>query len=332
MPLPDGIREAEWPPGAPRGGSPHDFLRMVPDFEALLEEVRPDLVHAGPIQSCAFLAALAGFHPLLAMSWGSDILVDADRDGIWRWMTRYTLLRADLLLCDCNAVRSKVHGLVPYPDEQIVQFPWGVDLDRVAPGPEFLRLRYREGWEDAFVVLSTRSWESIYGIETLLEAFRRAHDEDPRLRLVLLGSGSLAPQVRDFIAAHGLRNVVTEPGEVPHERVSEYFRAADAYVSCALSDGTSVSLLEALATGLPVVVTDNPGNREWVVPERNGWLAPAADTQAFARLLREAARLPSPDRERIAEENRRVAESRADWKTNSNLLLDAYERLGKRAR
>ena len=47
-------------------------------------------MHGGTIQTCAFLTALVGFHPLLAMSWGSDILVDSKRDKFWTWMTRYT--------------------------------------------------------------------------------------------------------------------------------------------------------------------------------------------------------------------------------------------------
>ena len=48
----------------------------------------------------------------------------------------------------------------------------------------------------------------------------------------------------------------------------KWFRAADTYISCAQSDGTSVSLLEAMATGLPLIVTDIPSNREWVVEGR----------------------------------------------------------------
>ena len=62
----------------------------------------------------------------------------------------------------------------------------------------------------------------------------------------------------------------------------KWFRAADAYVSCAQSDGTSVSLLEAMATGLPAVATDIPSNREWVVDGQNGWLATDASAEEFA--------------------------------------------------
>ena len=64
---------------------------------------------------------------------------------------------------------------------------------------------------------------------------------------------------------------------ISQERLPDYFRAADLYVSCSLSDGSSVSLFEAMATGLPVVVTEAPGNHEWVLTSDNGWLAAPGD-------------------------------------------------------
>src|SRR5207244_9134549 len=105
------------------------------------------------------------------------------------------------------------------------------------------------------------------------------------------------------------------------------FRAVDLYVSCSLSDGSSVSLLEAMATGLPVVVSDTPGNREWVVSGKNGWLAPVGDADAFAGHLITSIRSGSSARARISQANRGIAERRADWSRNSGQLRPAYERL-----
>ena len=66
------------------------------------------------------------------------------------------------------------------------------------------------------------------------------------------------------------------------EEVYAHFRAADVYLSCAHSDGTSISMVEALASGLPVVVTDLPSNREWIAPGSNGWLGRLGDAASFA--------------------------------------------------
>ena len=137
-PLPDGVRLVEWPQS--RGALTRDSPRaLMPDFVRVLDRVRPDLVHAGPVQSCGYMTALSGARPFLVMSWGSDVLVDADRDSDSLQITRDTLGQSDMLLCDCDAVRQKVQSLVPYPDERIVQFPWGIDLREFRPGQDVLR-------------------------------------------------------------------------------------------------------------------------------------------------------------------------------------------------
>ncbi len=317
-PVPDGVREL-----APLGGG-EDRLRLVPRLEAVLEQVQPDVVHAGPIQSCAFLTALAGFHPLLAMSWGSDLLVDAHRDEFWEWMTRYTLRRADRLITDCAEVSEAAVRIAGVPRERIVQFPWGVDLGRFHPGPDTLGLRRRPGWEDGILVIATRSWEPGYGVLHLLAAFAEAHAKAPRLRLALLGSGSQRAQVEGFLREQRLEKAVLLAGAVAAERLPEYFRAVDLYASCAYSDGSSLSLLEAMATGLPVLATDRASNREWIAEESQGRLAPFGDVGAIAAGMVELAGLSAAGRREAAVRNRAVVEQRADWKRNAARLLEAY--------
>ena len=326
--LPDGITLAEWHDVPGRKIVADACLPIVPSFEKIVSQIGPDLVHAGPIQSCGFIAAMSGFHPFLAMSWGSDILADADKDEFWRWITCYTLRRSDMLLCDCDAVSAKVVNLVGYPKQRILQIPWGVDLKAFSAGPAPNDVRSKLGWEDAYIVLSTRSWETIYGIEVVLSAFQKAHAQESRMRLVLLGSGSLSAQIEDFIKRHELTDAVYAPGAIVPEDIPDLYRVADLYISSTHSDGTSVSLLEAMASGLPVIVTDIPGNREWVQHGVNGWLARDNNTEEFARLLLLAANLSPEDLHRMANENRLIAEDRADWNRNFEKLLNAYESLG----
>jgi L-malate glycosyltransferase len=331
-PLPAGVHIVPWSAGRRTISGPESCWQLMPEFCEILHQLDPDLVHAGPVQSCGLMTAIAGIHPFLLMSWGSDILVDADRDKMWQWMTRYTLERSDMLACDCNAVRAKVQQIVPYAADRIVQFPWGVDLHKFSLGSGPSPVRERAGWQDAFIVISTRSWEPVYGIDVLLKGFATAYTRESRLRLLLLGNGSLESELNQLIEKLGIREVVLRPGRTGQADITDYFRAADAYLSCAHSDGTSISLLEALATGLPAIVTDGPGNREWVVPDQNGWLAPVGNVSEVARLLLHCASLDKTQRLRISEANRRVAEARADWERNSSRLLEAYACLQLRAR
>ncbi|MBA3341018.1 MAG: glycosyltransferase family 4 protein [Gemmatimonadaceae bacterium] len=81
----------------------------------------------------------------------------------------------------------------------------------------------------------------------------------PSARLILLGDGPLEREVRRLIRDLGLQDPIHTPGRVPYESLPDYFRPAAAYVSAAVSDGTSVSLLEAMACGLPVVASNTFG-------------------------------------------------------------------------
>jgi len=332
--LPPSVTQAAW-----RGGkSPfrwRDLPILLRSLRGVLRDIQPDILHAGPIQTAAFLAALTGFRPLVSMSWGSDLLVDADQSRWYRWVTRYTLRRSTVLAGDCEAVRSKAVSL-GFPAQRIFTFPWGIDLSRYAPAwssvgtssaanmEQASSLRNRLGWQDHFVVLSLRSWEPVYGIDVLLNGFARAARENRDLRLLLLGGGSRAPLVHQVIQNNDLANRVHLAGQVSQTDLPAVYHAADLYVSASRSDGSSVSLMEALGCGLPVLVSDIPGNREWVEDGCQGWLFKDGDSSALAeRLLAAAenrARLPQ-----MGMAARRLAEERADWKKNFQTLLQAYE-------
>ncbi len=321
-PLPPQVEQLGW-----RGGQvpmrSADTLALLTDLKRVIRRVQPDVIHAGPIQSAAFLAALGGSRPLVSMSWGSDLLMDADRDWKMRWITRYTLRRTTVLAGDCDAVRRKA-GEFGFPAERVVLFPWGVDLQRFAPG-EPPALRGRLGWEDAFVILSLRTWEPLYGVDVVVKAFCQAAEREPRLRLMLLGGGSQAGLLRQMLAQRGLLERVHFGGQVNGDDLPAYYRAADLYVSASHSDGSSVSLMEALASGLPALISDIPGNREWIGPQESaGWLFPDGDSNRLAEGMLRAAADPTAleDRRRAA---RLLAEERADWKKNFQQLLRAYE-------
>jgi glycosyltransferase involved in cell wall biosynthesis len=307
--------------------TPADALAGMQVLEKAIRKIRPDLLHAGPVPTCGFMAALAGFHPLLQMSWGSDLLVEAERSPAWHWASTYALRHADAFQCDCDAVREKALTLHPLQPAQIVQFPWGIDVGAFSTTGPSAGVREKLGWHDRIVVISNRSWESIYGIETVLKAFQQAAAKDERLRLLLIGHGSLATWVHEFLRQANLTDKVFLAGRVGNDQLAPYLREADIYLSCSHSDGSSISLLEAMAMSLPCVVSQIPGNREWVVPDVGGWLAPVADAPAFAQEIVAAAVMGLERRRQMGASNRAVAELRANWPKNLNSLMAAYERL-----
>ncbi len=315
-PLPDGVRSVRWTASLREPGSAADWRERRARLVEIVARTRPAIVIAGPVQSAAFLAALARTKPLVAVSWGTDLLVDADATAFSRFVTRFTLDNADAMLGDCRAVREAVHRHSSISDDRIVTFPWGIDLDRFRPGGSSVAVRGQCGWSgNDSIFISTRSWEPVYAIDVLVRAFALVIRRMPDARLLLLGDGSREGEIRVLLNDLSLDRFVHAPGRVTHDRLPDYFRAADAYVSSALSDGTSVSLLEAMACGLPVVVADSHGNREWVREGMNGALARPGDAESLSKaMLRVLSNRDSATHMGAA--NVAAARSRANWDEN----------------
>jgi glycosyltransferase involved in cell wall biosynthesis len=319
-PIPDRIVSVPW-----REEDVHLNLTSVINLRErlvhVLKDIQPDLVHAGPVQQSAFLTTLTGFRPLVSMSWGYDLLQDAKR-GLGGWIARYTLARSRVLICDCQAVAEVAQGL-GMPRDRIVIFPWGVDLEHFSPG-KGEDLRESLGWEDSIILLSTRNWEPIYGVDVLCKAFIKVAQRDENVRLLLLGEGSLKNEIEQIIDQSGMERFVHKVGHVSHEALPAYYQAADLYLSASHIDGSSISLLEALACGLPALVSDIPGNREWVAPGINGWWFTDGSSDSLTDAIWNAIQDKDQLRD-FGSQSREIAQKRADWKKNFEGLLHAYQ-------
>jgi glycosyltransferase involved in cell wall biosynthesis len=140
---------------------------------------------------------------------------------------------------------------------------------------------------------------------------------------MLLGGGSQAAELRQVFERGGVSEQVTFPGHIPQRDLPRYYHMADLYISPSHVDGSSVSLMEALACGLPCLVSDIPANKEWVRDGENGWLFPDGDDRALAEKILQI--LASRDKlVEISRTARRTAEEKADWKKNFDRLLEAY--------
>ena len=325
-PLPPEIRQIRWA-GGQKAASFWDGPKLVAGLRKVIRDFKPDLLQAGPIQRSALIAALAGFKPLVTMSWGYDLLHDVHNGRAWEWATRFTLKRSAALVGDCDTIRNLAiqYGMAP---EKIVTFPWGANIEKYAPAeskPQ-VPVRQRLGWdENAFVLLSVRSWAPIYGVEDLARAFVKAAREFPELRLFMLGNGPLAPTIRRIFQQGSVMDQVHFPGQVSQEKLPDYYQAADLYISTSHSDGTSISMLEALASGTPVLLSDIPGNQEWVTKTGEvGWLFQDGKVESLAERIQFALE----NREQLAAMGRaarNLAETRGNWDKNFPRLFEAYQ-------
>ncbi|MEI7846750.1 MAG: glycosyltransferase [Chloroflexota bacterium] len=337
-PVPSEIHQVQWLGGRPDASRLfvwRDVPALVWDFQRLIRTIKPDLVHAGPIQTCAFIASLAcaGTIPILCMSWGFDLMKDVERGRWWRFATRYTLKHSNYFISDAYVTRDKAIAYGMQPDKTVV-FPWGVDLSHFSPkalhenGADSIYPNNPE--QEGFTLFCNRSWELNYGLDVLAKAFVIAAQQNPQLSLLLLAGGSQGPVIRKILADGGVMERVTFAGQIGQKELPYYYRMADLYISASHVDGSSVSLMEALACGLPCLVSDIPANKEWVIEDRNGWLFPDGDVNTLAAKILSAAEHRT-DLPAIGLHARQTAEEKANWPNNFKKLLAAYEETVKYA-
>jgi L-malate glycosyltransferase len=299
----------------------------VAAMRAVIDRDPPDVVQAGPLDTIGLRAVAAGARPLVAMSWGYDLLgpgsPPAEAPGLAA--SRETLAAADALVVDCLTTGAIARDL-GFPAERTVILPWGVDLDAFRPGRSEASVALREslGWQDATIVLTARAHEQRYGVDVAVDAFLRAATDRPELRLLVLARGRLTAALEARVASAGAGARVHFAGAIPSDDLIRHLGAADIYLSASHLDGSSVTLLEAMASGLPAVVSDIPGNREWVTDGRTGALFADGDATTGSLALAAIATLPAAERRAVGAAARQVAAERADWKRNAVRLFDAY--------
>jgi len=276
------------------------------------------LISSGAV-SYGFYGALSSHSPNILLVWGSDVLI-APKLFPFRFMAKYALRKADAVVADSETEENACVSL-GYDRQRIVKFPW-IDLRPVLSEVERNRATFREkmGWcRDDLVIISTRFHEPIYDVESLMLAVPYVTKEVKNARFLVLGNGSLTERLKKRVANLGVGNYVKFLGRVPHKEMAKYLKMSDVYVSTSLSDGTSVSLLEAMACKLPSVVTDLPANREWLSNEESGLLVPCRDHESLAkniiRLLKDG-----DFRRLLGMKAYETVLDKADWEKHSKIL------------
>ena len=175
------------------------------------------------------------------------------------------------------------------PRERIVLNPCGADLARFGGGDP--------GLAPPLFVGVGRFVEKKAQHRTL-EAFRLTLDAFPEARLVLAGDGVLLDPCRELARRLDLDGAVSFPGRLTHDRIAGLMRTARCFVQHSVrapsgdSEGTPVAVLEAGATGLPVVATRHAGIRDVVLEEETGLLVDEHDVEAMAGAMTRVARDP----------------------------------------
>jgi len=317
---------------AAHGGVRIPFLSSLQGRRALrrvLAELRPDVLHAHYLTRYGWQARLSGFHPLVVSPWGSDLFVTPRTSRRARWWARATLRAADQVTVVSEPMRETAMLAGARADRiEMVQF--GVDTERFAPGSAAAGLAERLGLESGRLVFSSRALKPVYRQDVVIEAFARLPPDTSLLLTARNAEPGYLAAIRARIGALELGDRVRIADEVAEADLPDLLRLADVVVSVPSSDGFPVSVLEAMASGTPVVATDLPPIRPVLGPIADDLLVPIGDVEATVRALHAALDMEPARREVLAGAMRDYAVRVADYAANMERMEGLYRRLAGR--
>lgn len=251
-----------------RGSVPRRILRLA----RRLKTLRPDVLHTHNPQAHlhgAWAAKLARVPVVVHTRHGQN---RADRPALAMLSRVATAWTARFVAVSEAAARmSREREGVPASKLMVIRN--GIDLERF-PAPE----RWPSLPRGRAVTVGRL--DPIKDHATMLRAVRLAADRIPGLRLDIVGDGPSRQDLEALRAAFGLDDRVSFHGY--HADVMPFLSGADVFVLSSLSEGISIALLEAMASGLPVIATDAGGNREVILDGRTGHLTPVGSAEALA--------------------------------------------------
>jgi glycosyltransferase involved in cell wall biosynthesis len=266
---------------------------------------QPDIVHAHALHQAARLKTI-------------DVPVAINLPGEPNPRYADDLRRADVLLSDGWGARQ-LPAILGRP---VVHIAKGVDATLFTPEGPSARPSLDAGTSP--VALAVSRFVPIKNVALFVDAMALVHRERPDIRAVIVGDGPLDAALKQRAAALGLARVVVFAGYVPQDELPRWYRAADLFVLPSNFDNSPNVVLEAMASGLPVVATDVGGVSEFVETPAGGVLVPKGDADQLGRGIVEL--IGDPDRRRATGAfNRRRATTRFSWRTSAEQLLATYK-------
>lgn len=229
----------------------------------------------------------------------------------------------DVITSPSIAILNKIAEESGVNREHLTLIRNGIDLNRFKVGSEKEKSMFKCTMsvnQNSFVISCIGNLKPIKGHVYLLHAIQKLKQSNHNVHLLLVGEGHLRQELEALVDSLGISENV---GFLSYRRdVDAILRGSDLAVCSSLSEGLSNSLLEALATGLPVVATRVGGNPEIVCDNENGFLVEAGDSEALYRAIEKLICSKSV-RDKFGRRSREIAENKFDL----GVMVSAYEHL-----
>lgn len=253
------------------------YLKKIKKVKELINEIKPDILHAHYASSYGLLGALANYHPYIISVWGSDVYDFPIKSPIHKMIIKYNLKKADYILSTSNVMKKETEK---YTNKEIKVTPFGVDINKFYPN---------KVESDEIIIGTIKTLEEKYGVQYLVKAFKQVKEEnkDLDIKLRIGGKGSQEDYLKNLCRELHIENDVTFLGFVKPDDVIKEFQRFDISVFPSTLDSESfgVAAVESEACGTPVIVSNVGGLMESTKPNETSLVIVKKSVEDLAEKL-----------------------------------------------
>ena len=286
----------------------------------LLQKKKYDLSHSFFSVPCGFISLLLKQQyglPYIVSLRGSDVPGYSERfTSIYRLLTpviKYIWKKAGAVISNSEGLKEL--ALQARPSQEIGLIYNGIDIEQFRP--------MKNKVSDKFVLLCTSRLTTRKGIDYLIRAAAILIKKKYPIQVELVGEGNDQQFLEDLAKELGIEKDILFKGRMDHDDMPKAYSQADVFVLPSLNEGMSNTMLEALASGLPLVATDTGGTKELVTDGQNGFIIKMKDAQDLAEKV-EKIILDKELCQKMGEESRKKAEAMS-WKNVADKYLEYYK-------
>jgi len=276
----------------------------------IIQSFKPSVIHAHQANSVGYITSKANNTniPQVLTIWGSDVLILPNQGRFYRYIVKTALKSSDHITADTSFIENNIEALVGKVKFNTANF--GVDLPNIDVDSE----------KKEKIIYSNRLHDSLYNIDQIIEGFSSFIQEYPGWKLIIGGKGPLTKELKQKCSTLLPKDSFRFVGFVDYDTNMSLYQRASIYISIPASDGTSISLLEAMACGTIPVVSDLPANHEWIQDNQNGIIV----NNSVERALFYASKLELAS---VSKLNQKIIETKATKTANKAIFCKIYDAL-----
>ena len=288
------------------------YISYLKSLRRIVDSIKPDIIHIHWIDKLPFIAVINKPYPVIVTAWGSDVLINPKNSYLSKFFLKRLLFRAQLITTDGIHLKSAL-STFGIPENKIKIINFGTNLNEFNPFKRVKHFSSELGYQSdiKFLVISIRSLNPLYDVSTFIRAIPLVIKLFSQVGFIVVGDGKEKNSLELLSKKLGVNGSVRFVGRLSDSQLQRFLASSDIYVSTSLSDaGLASSTSEAMASGLPVIVTDFGDNGRWIKELETGMLFPCSDHKTLSDKIiflandrKTAARIANSGRQLIQEKN-----------------------------